>query len=430
MNTKIKRLFFNIKNVNINKKLGFKRYSLLSFINLIKFLFLIIYKHKDYTKTFELKFGGLIGSGQFISFASCRMAFYAYLKSKDIKPGDHVAIQAFNCAAIPNAIIAAGAIPLYIDISPDTLEMSFSDLKTKYNKKIKILVLQNTLGHFNMNEDIFDFCRTKNISIIIDSCLYLRFPYPRNYIDFVDGILFSFDSTKPFSLSIGGGISIFDDVLSSKITSIRNDSPELPIKYQINILLIILTGRISKVNYSLFLFINYIITGTCKFLKIKFFLGFLEEKFDKETYNYPIKIPNFLLKLGSDKIDSYMLTHDVRLLFYKTAIKKIELMGLNQYIPDKFLNYDKYFSPLRIIMVIPEELEKKSILIAEILTTEEFLFKSPLACGTDLSIFNYYGNCPIAESISKSIINFPLPSSILEYNIHLQSFDKILNILK
>src|SRR3989344_8387520 len=63
-----------------------------------------------------------------ISFVSARGALYAILKAKKIGSGDEVLLAAFTCVAVPNAVLATGAIPVYVDISND-LNINLEDIR-------------------------------------------------------------------------------------------------------------------------------------------------------------------------------------------------------------------------------------------------------------------------------------------------------------
>src|SRR5258708_38627216 len=63
-----------------------------------------------------------------VSFASGRGALYAILKGLGIEEGDEVILQAFTCVAVPNAVLWAGAKPVYIDVT-DSLTLDTNKLE-------------------------------------------------------------------------------------------------------------------------------------------------------------------------------------------------------------------------------------------------------------------------------------------------------------
>ena len=61
-------------------------------------------------------------------FSSARGALSAYLQVNNIRQGDTVLLSSFTCLAVPTAVIASGASPIYVDINPLTLNMNLEDL--------------------------------------------------------------------------------------------------------------------------------------------------------------------------------------------------------------------------------------------------------------------------------------------------------------
>ena len=52
-----------------------------------------------------------------------RVGLSKILSGLGVCPGDHVALQAFTCSAVPEAVYAVGAIPVYIDIEENGVNM-------------------------------------------------------------------------------------------------------------------------------------------------------------------------------------------------------------------------------------------------------------------------------------------------------------------
>ena len=74
--------------------------------------------HGDKNEEFEESFATLIGSRHAISVNSCTAALFLALKANNIK--GEVIVPSFTFAASINAIVAAGATPVFADIEHDT----------------------------------------------------------------------------------------------------------------------------------------------------------------------------------------------------------------------------------------------------------------------------------------------------------------------
>lgn len=75
-----------------------------------------------------------------------RVALAEILNCLGIGAGDLVAVQAFTCVAVPEAIMAAGATPYWIDVEENSVNMSPTALKEAWCENIKAVVVQHTFG--------------------------------------------------------------------------------------------------------------------------------------------------------------------------------------------------------------------------------------------------------------------------------------------
>lgn len=75
-----------------------------------------------------------------------RVAMAELLKAAGVRPGDEVAIQAFTCVAVPEAVLAIGARPLFVDIERDGYNMDPGSLAARLSSKTKAVVVQHTFG--------------------------------------------------------------------------------------------------------------------------------------------------------------------------------------------------------------------------------------------------------------------------------------------
>src|SRR5258708_1144887 len=80
-----------------------------------------------------------------VAFINARSALYAILHCLHIKQGDEVILQAFTCVAVPNAIIATGAKPIYVDID-QSLNINPDLIEKKITKKTKAIIVQHTFA--------------------------------------------------------------------------------------------------------------------------------------------------------------------------------------------------------------------------------------------------------------------------------------------
>ena len=80
-------------------------------------------------KQFEDMFASCVGSKYACAVSSCTTALHIALKSVGVKPGDVVITVSHSFIATANSIRHCAAEPVFIDIDPDTFNMSPADLE-------------------------------------------------------------------------------------------------------------------------------------------------------------------------------------------------------------------------------------------------------------------------------------------------------------
>jgi dTDP-4-amino-4,6-dideoxygalactose transaminase len=140
------------------------------------------------------------------------------LKGLGVGKGDEVALQAFTCIANPEAIMAIGAKPLYIDIEKNGVNMDVDDLKKKLTSNTKAIVVQHTFGIPADLEPLLNLASEKNIPVIEDCCHTLDSEYKGKRVgSFGVGAFYSYEWGKPIVAGIGGSAGINDAALKEKV---------------------------------------------------------------------------------------------------------------------------------------------------------------------------------------------------------------------
>lgn len=107
--------------------------------------------------------------GEVVLFYKGREAIEASLLMSDLKKGDCVAINGYTCLVVEKAIERAGLRCEYLDIEND-LNFSAKTLQEAItiNKKIKAVIIQNTLGNLSDYKNIKKICDENNLVLIED----------------------------------------------------------------------------------------------------------------------------------------------------------------------------------------------------------------------------------------------------------------------
>jgi len=161
---------------------------------------------------------GFLTGLESLPFYRGRVALYAILKGLGIGAGDQVVTQAFTCIAVPEAIMASGARPVYLDIEKNGFNMNTGDFERKITPQTRAVIVQHTYGIPADMERIKYVADKAGIPIIEDCCHTFVSTYKGKMVgSFGVGSFYSFEWGKPVVAGIGGSTIINDPTLNRKI---------------------------------------------------------------------------------------------------------------------------------------------------------------------------------------------------------------------
>jgi len=153
-----------------------------------------------------------------LTFFRGRVALYAILKALEIGEGDEVITQAFTCVAVPEAIMAAGARPVYVDLESNSFNMDADDLEGKITSRTRAIIVQHTYGIPADMERIIPLAERAGVPVIEDCCHSLASTYRDRIVgSFGVASFYSFEWGKPIVVGIGGSAVVNDSELRDKV---------------------------------------------------------------------------------------------------------------------------------------------------------------------------------------------------------------------
>ncbi len=158
-----------------------------------------------------------------VSVNSGTSALYAALLAAGIKQGDEILIPSFTFVATANAVVAAGAKPVFVDIKKDDYTMDASDLNTKITKKSKVVIPVHLYGHPCNIDEIGELADKHSLNVIEDACQSLGSSYKKKQTGTFGTLgCFSMYASKVLTAGEGGAIATHSDELADKLKMIRN----------------------------------------------------------------------------------------------------------------------------------------------------------------------------------------------------------------
>ena len=153
---------------------------------------------------------------------SCTHALEMAALLLDIQPGDEVILPSFTFVSTVNAFVLRGAVPVFTDIRPDTLNIDESLLEGLITPRTRALVVVHYAGVGCEMDRIMPIADAHGISVIEDNAHGLFAKYRGQYLgSFGRMATQSFHETKNFSCGEGGALLVNDTTLIERAEIIR-----------------------------------------------------------------------------------------------------------------------------------------------------------------------------------------------------------------
>jgi perosamine synthetase len=183
-------------------------------------------------KKFEEEMAGYIGVRHGIAVSNGTAALDVALKALEIKPDDEVIIPAMTYIATANAVLYQHAKPVLADIRPDTFNIDPEDVLKKITRKTKCIMPIDYGGQGADYDALTRIAREHHVHLLVDGAPSLGGEYKgKKLCSFGDIATTSFHAAKVMTTGEGGMIFTDDDELDRKSRIIRNQGEDPQQKY-------------------------------------------------------------------------------------------------------------------------------------------------------------------------------------------------------
>jgi dTDP-4-amino-4,6-dideoxygalactose transaminase len=173
---------------------------------------------------FEKAMAEYIGTPHAIAVANCTCALHLALLALGIQPGDACAVTAYSWISTANVIELCGARAVFVDVEPDTFNMSPQHLAAVMEKEnVKAVLPVHTFGQMADMTAIQSLCEKHSVPVIEDAaCALGAALHGRQAGTWGDIGCFSFHPRKALTTGEGGLLTTADDALAGKLRALRN----------------------------------------------------------------------------------------------------------------------------------------------------------------------------------------------------------------
>lgn len=143
-----------------------------------------------------------------------------------IEAGDEVIVPNYTMIATPNSLKLFGAVPVFVDVEPDSLCLDISLVEKAITPKTKGIILVSANGRYpKVGIEAFEkLCKVKQLVLIEDSAQSLGSFYPDGRHIGSAGLVgsFSFSAPKIISTGQGGAIITNSDEIAKKLRLLKD----------------------------------------------------------------------------------------------------------------------------------------------------------------------------------------------------------------
>jgi perosamine synthetase len=95
---------------------------------------------------FERRFAARVGAAHGVATTSCTTALHLALIIAGVGPGDEVICPSYTFIATANAVLYAGATPVFAEVEPDTSNLDASDVIRRVTPRTKAVIVVHQFG--------------------------------------------------------------------------------------------------------------------------------------------------------------------------------------------------------------------------------------------------------------------------------------------
>lgn len=152
------------------------------------------------------------GSTKALLTTSCTHATELVALLADIKLGDEVIMPAYTFVSTADAFVLRGAVPVFVDIRPDTMNIDETLIEAAITEKTRAIVPVHYAGVSCEMDTIMALAKKYNLIVIEDAAQGIMSTYKGKPLGAIgDFGCFSFHETKNFSMGEGGALLIQDE---------------------------------------------------------------------------------------------------------------------------------------------------------------------------------------------------------------------------
>ncbi len=177
----------------------------------------------DNVKNFEKRFAAFQQTAHGIAVSNGTTALCLALQSIGIEPGDEVIVPAYTFIASASAIVMSNAVPVFVDIDPDTYNLDPRLVEPAVTPRTRAVVAVHFAGLPADMDQIREISRRHGLAVVEDAAQAHGARWGGRGVGGIGAVgAFSFQSSKNLNAGEGGIILTNDDGLAANARSLAD----------------------------------------------------------------------------------------------------------------------------------------------------------------------------------------------------------------
>ncbi|MBN1362685.1 MAG: DegT/DnrJ/EryC1/StrS family aminotransferase [Sedimentisphaerales bacterium] len=175
-----------------------------------------------FTQTFEERLKSFLGVRHVVAVNSGTSALHIALRTLDLRAGDEVLVPTLTFVGTTQAVLMAGARPVFCDVEESTFNLDVEDAARRITPRAKVVLPVHYGGTACRMDEIGRLAARENLRVVEDAAHAFGSSYQGRKIGTLSDITcFSFDPIKNITCGEGGAVVTNDPELARRAVSQR-----------------------------------------------------------------------------------------------------------------------------------------------------------------------------------------------------------------
>jgi perosamine synthetase len=172
---------------------------------------------------FEHAISSYVSASNTVAVSSGTGGLHLCIRALGISEGDEVIVPSFAFIAVANVVLYEKAIPVFVDIDPQTLNVDPTLIEEAITSRTRAIIVVHTFGCPADLSNILQIARRHGLYVIEDACEAIGGEYNGQKVGtFGDVGVFAFYPNKQITTGEGGAVITNDSAIALKVRKLRN----------------------------------------------------------------------------------------------------------------------------------------------------------------------------------------------------------------